>query len=186
MGHQVNCRTGLCGHRGFLPQSGPAFTTVSFAGLNSSELFSRFTGFLDVIKRNSQTAASIVQGSGGSFNSVTDTALLKRQAAERKRVGSGISVLQTLIPQVEAQERAAVEKGFLQGITDSFNEQFGQREMDLGIREANIETLIGNFGREQEDIERGNIISQSQINMGSSNNNLLLIAAVVAGVFLIG
>jgi len=79
---------------------------------------------------------------------------------------------------------AALEKDFFSKFTEAVESQDFKFEQISGINQS-IETQLGNFNRQQEDIERGIITSQSQINMGSQNN-LLLIGAAVLGLFLIG
>ncbi len=69
-----------------------------------------------------------------------------------------------------------------------FNEAVESQDFKLTqIQEAStaFDLQLGNFQREQVDIERGIITSQSQVNMGSQNN-LLLIAGVIGAVFLLG
>jgi len=126
-----------------------------------------------------QAQAPIPQGGGISF-------------FEGQRRSAILSNVPGIIQQREQAANAAVinkqfgilEKDLLGKITEALTGGQAIQE-SIESASANFDIQLGNFQQEQADIERGIITSQSQVNMGSQNN-LLLIAAVVAGVFFLG
>jgi len=126
-----------------------------------------------------QAQAPIPQGGGISFfEGQRRSAILSNVPGilQQREQASNVSVIN--------KQFGILEKDLLGKISEALSGGQAIQE-SIESASANFDVQIGNFQREQEDIERGNITSQSQINMGSQNN-LLLLAGVLGAVFFLG